>query len=147
MNISLESIQSLTNELINVKVALLGILFILIIIAIVMIISITGFWKFMRHSKLGISSSLFKGKASEFLEEDNTDALISFAQRRLAEYPNSATAFWYLGVAYFRQQMWKEAIESFSRVLALDPASLEIVDPYIKEIKKQQGEDSRETLQ
>ncbi len=147
MNISLESIQNLTNELINVKVALLGILFILIVIAVVLIIGITGFWRFARHSKLGISSSLFKGKASELLEEGKTDALISFAQSRLSAYPNSVTAYWYLGEAYYRQGNWKEAFEAFSRVLALDPATLKMVDPYIKEIRKQQGEDNRETSQ
>ena len=78
----------------------------------------------------------FLEEAQKLQDEGDFDALNSVARERVREYPNDATALFYLGFAQFKLEYYSPALTSFNKLQKINPVwEKETVAAYIAEIK------------
>ena len=78
----------------------------------------------------------FLSLAQALEDKGEYNQLIEYAKERQQRYPKDALTWWFLGVAYYKQENYSQALMAFAEMQNID-ATLhkEIVEDYIYEIK------------
>lgn len=76
-------------------------------------------------------------RADELYHSGKIDGLIDYAKTCLDTYPNDIHARYYLGLAYFYQKNYAEALSAFEEVIRINPGwKEEPLGPYLAEISE-----------
>jgi len=102
----------------------------------VVLIAYDGFQFYRYHFGYSLSDIAFQKKIQFAYRNQDHQRRVELCENRLKEQPEDNQALWGLGDAYYKLGRWQDSIDTYNRLLDLNPGMEEHIKPIIEKAQE-----------